>query len=91
MAVERLQDLDALLLADGDVLDLASGSIAKPKLVRQLAHARARRAVVEEDAAVSGSVAEHDVLGDRHHRDEHEVLVHHADPVLDRVLRGVHA
>ena len=26
-----------------------------------------------------GSIAEHDVLGDRHHRDEHEVLVHHPD------------
>ena len=29
---------------------------------------------------------EHDVLGDRHHRDQHEVLVHHADAVLDRRL-----
>ena len=30
---------------------------------------------------------EDDVLGDRHHRDQHEVLVDHADAVLDRGLR----
>ena len=53
---------------------------------RQLAHARARGVVVEE-ALVARLDAEHDVLGDGHHRDEHEVLVHHADPALDRVLR----
>ena len=41
--------------------------------------------MVEEDARLVRLVAEHDVLGDRHHRDEHEVLVHHPDPVLDRV------
>jgi hypothetical protein len=29
---------------------------------------------------------EDDVLGHRHHRDQHEVLVHHPDPVLDRGL-----
>jgi hypothetical protein len=32
--------------------------------------------------------AEHDVLGDRHHRDEHEVLMHHPDPGLDRLAGG---
>ena len=25
-------------------------------------------------------LGEDDVLGNRHHRDQHEVLVHHADP-----------
>jgi hypothetical protein len=30
-------------------------------------------------------VAEHDVLGDREDRDEHEVLVHHADAGGHRV------
>ena len=33
---------------------------------------------------------EHDVLGDRHDRDEHEVLVHHPDPARDRLLRRRH-
>ena len=32
-----------------------------------------------------GSDGEHDVLGHRHDRDEHEVLVHHADPQPDRL------
>ena len=49
-----------------------------------LARARATRCSapreVEEHAAVRRLVAEDDVLGDRHHRDQHEVLVHHADP-----------
>ena len=47
-AVERLQDLDALLLADGDVGDERGGIDGEPVLLRQLAHAllgcRARRA-----------------------------------------------
>ena len=64
----------------------ASGSIWNPNVPRQLAHARARGVVVEE-ALVARLDPEHDVLGDRHHRNEHEVLVHHADPALDRVLR----
>jgi hypothetical protein len=34
-------------------------------------------------------VAEHDVLGDREHRDEHEVLVHHADARRHGVARAV--
>ena len=46
--------------------------------------------VIEEDAGRVGLRAEHDVLGHRHHRDEHEVLVDHPDPVLDGVLRRVH-
>jgi hypothetical protein len=29
--------------------------------------------------------AEHHVLGDAEHRDEHEMLVHHADASLDGV------
>ena len=78
-AVERLQDLDALLLADADRLD--RGRRAAPR-ARTAARARATRfsaaSMVDERAAVRLD-AEHDVLGDRHHRDEHEVLVHHPD------------
>ena len=33
--------------------------------------------------------AEHDVLGDGEHRDQLEVLVHHADAVGDRVLHAL--
>ena len=42
---------------------------------------------VEENVDVPRLVAEHDVLGDRHHRDQHEVLVHHAHARLDRGAR----
>ncbi len=90
LPVERLQDLDALLLADGDVLDACVGIDREVEALRQVADAAVRGAVVEEDPGRIGLGAEHDVLGDRHHRDEHEVLVDHPDPVLDRILRGVH-
>ena len=86
-AVERLQDLDALLLADGDVLDDRARVDGEPEPRRDLAHALLGRRVVEQDAVVHRLGREHDVLGDRHHRDQHEVLVHHADAVLDRGLR----
>jgi hypothetical protein len=34
---------------------------------------------------IVGLVSEHDVLGDRERADQHEMLVHHAEPELDRV------
>ena len=55
---------------------------------RQLAHAARGCALVEQHAVPSRFRAEDDVLGHGHHRDEHEVLVHHADARVDRVLRG---
>ena len=54
------------------------------ELLRELAHALLGAALVEQDAPARLD-PEHDVLGHRHHRDEHEVLVHHADPGLDRI------
>ena len=50
-AVERLQDLDALLLADGDVLDQRARVDGEPEARRDLARPASRpRRVVEEDA-----------------------------------------
>ncbi len=89
-AVQRLQDLDALLLTDRDVLNARVGIDREVEALRELMDAAVRRMVVEEDPGRVGLRAEHDVLGDGHHRDEHEVLVDHADPVLDGVLRRVH-
>ena len=86
-AVERLQDLDALLLADRDPVDARVGVDGEPVALRQLVDAPVGGAVVEQHACTSRLGGEHDVLGDGHHRDEHEMLVHHADPVLDRGLR----
>ena len=56
------------------------------ELLREVAHAL----LAASHGRGSGPArldAEDDVLGDRHHRDEHEVLVHHADPGVDRVTR----
>jgi len=52
--------------------------------VGDLAHLRARGVDVEP-AAGGLLVPEHDVLGDGEHRDQHEVLVDHADPCGHRV------
>ena len=56
--VERLEDLDALLLADGDVLDARVGVDGEVERVGELLDAPcARRGMSSSDAAVVGSVA----------------------------------
>ena len=87
MAVERLQDLDALLLADRDVLDPRVGVDREPELLGDLANTLPRCGPVEEHLRLCRLVGEDDVLGHGHHRDQHEMLVDHSDPVLDRVAR----
>ena len=57
---------------------MASGSTREPVLLAELADAAAGGVEVEHRPAAQ-LVAEHDVLGDREHRDQLEVLVHHAD------------
>ena len=87
-AVERLQDLDALLLADRDLRDERGRVDREAELA---ARSRATRCSAPRSSRRKPSLrrlhAEHDVLGDGHHRDQHEVLVHHPDPRVDRVLR----
>src|SRR5579884_1229399 len=85
-AVERLEDLDALLLADGDRADERGRIDGEPELRGELADALLGSALVEQRPVVRLD-AEDDVLGDGHHRDEHEVLVHHPDARVDRVAR----
>ena len=89
-AVERLQDLDPLLHADADRLDAGVGPDREAEPLGELADALLRLALVDERALrrLSG---EDDVLRHGHHRDEHEVLVHHADPRVDRLARRVDA
>ena len=89
LAVQRLDDLDALLLTDGDLVDPCIRVDCEAEVLRQVEHALARGVVVEQDAHVTRLHPEHDVLGDGHHRDQHEVLVHHADPEVDRGSRRV--
>ena len=89
-AVKRLQDLDSLLHADRDGLDARIGADGEPKLLRELRDTLLCRADVQEGPVVRLG-GEDDVLGHRHHRDEHEVLVHHPDAELDRLSRRVDA
>ena len=86
-AVERLQDLDALLLADRDVLDPRVRVDVELELVGELAHTALGGGSVEQHGARPGLQREHDVLGHGHHRDEHEVLVDHADACVDCGVR----
>ena len=78
-AIERLQDLDPLLDPDRQVADLGVGVDLEPELRGQVADPALRLVDVEEDRVGHRLVAEDDVLGHAEHRDEHEVLVDHAD------------
>ena len=65
----------------------SSGSISKPNRYAEGPDALVRRVPIEE-AALRQLVAELDVLGDRQDGNEHEVLVDHADPAIDRIRRA---
>ena len=67
---------------------LASGRIASPYCSAQLPRAPHRLLVVQQRPA-RGLGPQHQVLGHGHDRDEHEVLVDHADAQPDRLPRGV--
>ena len=83
--VERLQDLDALALADAEVahprVQVHLEVVLAPEALEL--GARSRQARLEQESALD---AEHHVLDDRERLDEHEVLVHHADPGGEGVL-----
>ncbi len=85
MAVERLQDFDALLMADRQVLDQRVGVDVEFVFARQigqhLAGAGQRRA---QQRALLG--AEHDILQHGEILHQLEVLEHHADAGADRGL-----
>ena len=83
-AIERLQDLDPLFLAHRDVADERARINGQREALGELANALLGRALVQQQI-VAWLDPEHDVLGDGHHRDQHEVLVDHPDPGSDRV------
>src|SRR3972149_3639336 len=82
-AVQRLDDLDALLLPDAQLLDALARGDAEADLPRERADAALGLGLVEEDGSPHHLRAQHDVLGDGEDRHEHEVLVHHPDPARD--------
>ena len=63
----------------GDVLDAGVGIDLQAVALGQLQHVLAGPAAVEQAEAAYPLHPERDVLGDREDRDQHEVLVHHAD------------
>ena len=85
-AHQRFQDLDPLLQADRQFADdgvrIDLEAVFAPELGEPLAD-RAR-ALGEQRAALG---AEHDVLEHAERRHQHEVLMHHADAVADRLAR----
>ena len=83
--VERLEDLDALLPADGQGADLGVGVDLEAEPAAELHDPAVRLLAVEEDRSGHRLLAEDDVLGDGQDRDEHEVLVDHADAAGDGV------
>ena len=88
-AVERLQDLDALLHTDRDVLDLGIGVDLEAVLLDDLADLLTCLFHVEDARCTAHFAAEHDVLGHGEIVHEHEVLVDHADAMGDGVVGGV--
>ena len=89
-AVEGLQDLDALLLGDADALHPGPWVDRQAEALAELGDLALGRAQVDHRSPV-GLGGQDDVLRDREHRDELEVLVHHPDAVIDRVAGGAHA
>ena len=87
LAVERLEDLDALLPADRQRLDLDVGIDLEPEPLAELDDPAPGLLAVEEDRVGHRLFAEEDVVGDGQDRHQHEVLVDHADPARDRVRR----
>ena len=85
--IERLQDLDPLLLPHRDVLDARLRVDGETEPLGDVPHPVVGLADIEERAGVRRLGGEHDVLRHRHHRDQHEVLVHHPDAGIDRGLR----
>ena len=78
VAVEHLEDLDTLLHADGDVLDLGVEVDLQAVFFRELLDLFARFLALDE-AELRRLRAEDDVVEHGEHVDELEVLVHHAD------------
>ena len=87
VAVEGLEDLDPLLLTDRDVLDPGLRIDREPEPLGDLANAVVGLAEIEQCLGVGRLGREDDVLRHRHHRDQHEVLMHHPHAGLDRGAR----
>ena len=89
--IERFQDLDALLLADRQAVDTCERIDREAVAQRKLGDARRDRPAIREQRRARRGLPEHQVLGDRERRHQHEILMHHAEAVADRVVRRAEA
>ena len=88
LAVQRLQDLHALLLADRELPDPRARVDREAVAGRELRDPSLGSAGMKsERSPLAAVVAEHDVLGDGERLDQPEVLVHHPDARVERVSR----
>ncbi len=84
---ERFEDLHALLSADWQILDGRLGVIdLEPVFVRELKQPCGGRLVINHRPRLDGLGTEDHIIGHAENRDEHEMLMHHSDAVIDRVL-----
>ena len=83
-AVEQLEDLDPLARVDRQIRDLVAGAHVEVVLLGVLLDLLLDRPRIEPQAGRRLG-AEHDVLGHGEVGHEHEVLVHHPDPPVERV------
>jgi hypothetical protein len=81
-AIQRLQDLDALRLAHGQVRDEPVGWYGEPGAHAEVVHGALCGGAVQGDA-VGDLAAKDDVLRHGECGHQHEVLVHHADSRVD--------
>jgi hypothetical protein len=89
LAIERLEDLDALLLSDRELPDPCAGIDREPVALPEFPHAPLDRTrPYAERTSLAAVIAEDDVFGDGERLDQPEVLVHHADSGVDRIARG---
>jgi hypothetical protein len=84
-AIEQLQDLDALLLADRQLPDPGVGIDLQPEARRQPGDLRVRGGRPQPESGFRE--AEQDVLGHRLRGDQREVLVDHPEAGRDRLAR----
>ena len=97
IAIEHLDDLDALLHAHGQCGYHSVRIDLQAVLLRDGGDPRRGLPAIEKDAAANTLGAQHDVLRHRKGRHQHKVLVHHADALgngvggpLNRRLLAAH-
>src|SRR6266508_6822382 len=89
LSVECLHALDALLNSYGKLLDYGVGRDVESEPLADLLHVSPGRAAIQKaDPPAGGLHSEHDVLGHREHRNQHEVLVDHPQACRNGVPRA---